>query len=275
MGNSVKRVLFVNSEIYPYLPENEMSRIGRNLPQGIQERKKEIRSFMPRYGCINERKNQLHEVIRLSGMNLIIDDTDHQLIIKVASIQAARMQIYFIDNDDFFQRKANVSDKDGTLFADNDERAIFFIRGVLETIKKLSWKPNIIHCSGWFAALLPFYVKRTEYKNNPFFSNSKVVLSLFNEDFEGSLCENLSKKMKADGGTLKDWKMYKEPTYLNLMKAAISYSDAVVIAEEGVNQELIDFAKSNKKTIIDYAPLPEMADSLSELYDKIAVIDED
>ena len=169
----------------------------------------------------------------------------------------------------------NVSDKDGTLFADNDERAIFFIRGVLETIKKLSWKPNIIHCSGWFAALLPFYVKRTEYKNNPFFSNSKVVLSLFNEDFEGSLCENLSKKMKADGGTLKDWKMYKEPTYLNLMKAAISYSDAVVIAEEGVNQELIDFAKSNKKTIIDYAPLPEMADSLSELYDKIAVIDED
>ncbi|MBS7314594.1 MAG: glycogen/starch synthase [Candidatus Onthomorpha sp.] len=269
------KILFVNQEITPYLGEGARAEIGRFLPQHIQERGKEVRNFMPKFGDINERKNQLHEVIRLSGMNLIIDDTDHQLIIKVASIQAARMQIYFIDNDDFFQRKANVSDKDGTLFADNDERAIFFIRGVLETIKKLSWKPNIIHCSGWFAALLPFYVKRTEYKNNPFFSNSKVVLSLFNEDFEGSLCENLSKKMKADGGTLKDWKMYKEPTYLNLMKAAISYSDAVVIAEEGVNQELIDFAKSNKKTIIDYAPLPEMADSLSELYDKIAVIDED
>lgn len=269
------KILFVNQEITPYLGNGTRAEIGRYLPQRIQERGKEVRTFMPKFGDVNERKNQLHEVIRLSGMNLIIDDTDHQLIIKVASIQAARMQIYFIDNEDFFQRKANVLDENGNLFEDNDERSIFFIRGVLETIKKLSWKPNVIQCSGWFAALLPFYVKRTEYKNHPFFSNTKLVVTLFNEDFEGSLCESIAKKLKADGGTVKDWKLYKEPTYLNLMKAAINYADAVVVAEEGVNQELIDFAYSNKKHVIEYTPMPELADKLSELYDKIAILDED
>ena len=137
MGNSVKRVLFVNSEIYPYLPENEMSRIGRNLPQGIQERKKEIRSFMPRYGCINERKNQLHEVIRLSGINIIINDVDRPLVIKVASIPSARLQVYFIDNEDYFHRKRTYTDENGVFYEDNDERAVFFARGVLETVKKL------------------------------------------------------------------------------------------------------------------------------------------
>ncbi len=269
------KVLFVNQEITPYLGESAKAEMGRYMPQYIQERGKEVRTFMPRFGDVNERKNQLHEVIRLSGMNLIIDDTDHQLIIKVASIQSARMQIYFIDNDDYFQRKANVFDIKGGLFPDNDERSIFFIRGVLETIKKLSWKPNVIHVCGWFAALLPFYIKRTEYKNHPFFADAKVVLSLFDEEFEGSLCENLSKKLKADGGTLKDWKNYKEPTYLNLMKAAIGYSDAVVVAQEGVSKELIEFARAAKKTVVDYAPMPELADRLSELYDKIAILDED
>ena len=230
---------------------------------------------MPKFGGVNERKNQLHEVIRLSGMNLIIDDSDHQLIIKVASIQSARLQVYFIDNEDYFQRKANAFDVDGNLFEDNDERIIFYARGVLETIKKLSWKPNIIHCLGWFAALLPFYVKRTEYKNNPFFNDSKVVLSLFNDEFQGSLVESFLKKLKAEGGTAKDWKIYKEPTYLNLMKAAISYSDAVVVAQEGVNQELIDFAIASKKQVIEYAPFDEQKDKINALYDSLAVIEEE
>ncbi len=269
------KVLFVNQEITPYLGEGAKANIGRYMPQYIQDRGKEVRTFMPRFGDVNERKNQLHEVIRLSGMNLIIDDTDHQLIIKVASIQSARMQIYFIDNEDYFQRKANITDTKGELFEDNDERSMFFIRGVLETVKKLSWKPNVIHCSGWFAALLPFYIKRTDYKKHPFFADAKVVVSLFNEDFEGSLCELLSRKLKADGGTQKDWKMYKEPTYINLMKAAINYSDGVVIAEEGVNPELVEYAKTTKKHVIDYAPMTDLADRLRELYDKIAILDED
>ena len=160
------KVLFVNQEITPYLKESHMGKVGRFLPQGIQERGKEIRTFMPRYGNINERRNQLHEVIRLSGMNLIIDDTDHPLIIKVASIQSARMQIYFIDNEDYFQRKATFTDKDGGFFEDNDERAIFYSRGVLETVKKLGWSPDIVHCHGWMTSLIPLYIKRA-FRENP------------------------------------------------------------------------------------------------------------
>ena len=156
MGNSVQRVLFVNSEIMPFLPETPVSRIGRYLPQGIQERKKEIRAFMPRYGCINERKNQLHEVIRLSGMNIIIGEVDRPLVIKVASITSARIQVYFIDNDDYFRRKQLTYDTDGTFFEDNGQRAIFFARGVLETVKKLRWAPDIIHCQGWISHLVRF-----------------------------------------------------------------------------------------------------------------------
>ncbi len=150
-----KKVLFISSEITPYLPETEMSKKARYLPQGIQERGKEIRTFMPRYGNVNERRNQLHEVIRLSGMNLIIDDTDHPLIIKVASIQSARMQVYFIDNEDYFQRKHTYRDAKGNEFTDNDERAIFFARGVLETVIKLRWAPDLIHCHGWLTSLVP------------------------------------------------------------------------------------------------------------------------
>ena len=181
MGNSVKRVLFVNSEIYPYLPENEMSRIGRNLPQGIQERKKEIRSFMPRYGCINERKNQLHEVIRLSGINIIINDVDRPLVIKVASIPAARLQVYFIDNEDYFHRKCTYTDENGVFFEDNDERAVFFARGVLETVKKLRWVPDIIHCHGWISHILPLYLKKA-YIDDPIFSGSKQEIINIKED---------------------------------------------------------------------------------------------
>jgi starch synthase len=260
--------------VYPYL-ESDLANVGRFLPQSIQENGKEVRLFMPKFGGVNERKNQLHEVIRLSGMNLIIDDSDHQLIIKVASIQSARMQVYFIDNEDYFQRKANVFDANGNLFEDNDERIMFYARGVLETIKKLSWKPNIIHCMGWFAALLPFYVKRTEYKNHPFFSDSKIVISLFNDEFQGSLVESFIKKLKMEGGTAKDWKNYKEPTYLNIMKAAISYSEAVVVAQEGVNTELIEFAIANKKQVIDFAPFDEQKEKINNLYDSLAVIDEE
>ena len=150
-----KKILFITQEICPYLPETPQSTACRNLPQLIQEKGHEIRTFMPKFGSINERRNQLHEVIRLSGMNLIIDDTDHSLIIKVASIQAARMQVYFIDNEDYFQNRETTVDEDGVEYEDNDERSIFFVRGVMETIKKLRWVPDIIHCHGWMSALAP------------------------------------------------------------------------------------------------------------------------
>jgi starch synthase len=170
------RVLYVSQEITPFLPKSELSEVSRNLPQGIHEKGKEIRVFMPKYGSINERRHQLHEVIRLSGMNLVVDDTDHPLIIKVASIPTARMQVYFIDNENYFQRKADLTDKSGKFFKDNDERSIFFCRGVLETVRKLGWAPDIIHCHGWFTSLLPLYVKKF-YNDDPHFADAKVVFS--------------------------------------------------------------------------------------------------
>jgi starch synthase len=174
---SKHKILYICQQIMPYLPENEESKLCRELSQVMQERGNEIRTFMPRYGCVNERRNQLHEVIRLSGMNLIIDDNDHQLIIKVASIPSARIQIYFIDNEDFFSRRATVRDEAGVEFEDNDERMVFFARGVLETVKKLRWTPDIVHCHGWFSTVAPLYLRKV-FNNDPIFRDVKIVSSL-------------------------------------------------------------------------------------------------
>ena len=251
MADSVNKVLFVNSEIYPYLPESGISDIGRRLPQGIQERKKEIRSFMPRYGCINERKNQLHEVIRLSGMNIIISDVDRPLIIKVASIPSARIQVYFIDNEDYFRRKQTYRDTDGTFFKDNDERAIFFARGVLETVKKLRWAPDIIHCHGWISHLIPVYLKKA-YKDDPIFSSSKVVLSLYDDTPEEKFADGFLEKALFGGVSEDDLSFLKEPDGINLAKTAIRFSDGVILGSEGADKELVDFCKAGNLPVLPY-----------------------
>ena len=243
MGNSVKRVLFVNSEIFPYLPESPIANIGRYLPQGIQERKKEIRSFMPRYGCINERKNQLHEVIRLSGMNIIINDVDRPLVIKVASISTARMQVYFIDNEDYFHRKSIYRDENGGFFKDNGERAIFFARGVLETVKKLRWAPDVIHCHGWISQILPVYLKKA-YIDDPIFSNSKVVLSIYDDTPQESFPEDFKDRIIFGGVTEKDVEILSEPSGINLAKLAASYSDGIIYGSENIPEELAGFCSS-------------------------------
>ena len=250
MGNSVKRVLFVNSEIYPYLPESSISNIGRYLPQGIQERKKEIRSFMPRYGCINERKNQLHEVIRLSGMNIVINEVDRPLVIKVASISAARMQVYFIDNEDYFHRKQVYFDESGEFFKDNGERAAFFARGVLETVKKLRWAPDVIHCQGWISHVLPLYLKKA-YIDDPIFSNSKIVLSLY-DDTPGVFGEDLKDKIRYAGIDDKDLEVLNESTGINLAKLAVDYSDAVILGSENIPQELTDYCANAGMPILPF-----------------------
>jgi len=239
MGD-VKRVLFVNSEIYPYLPESDIARIGRYLPQGVQENKREIRSFMPRYGCINERKNQLHEVIRLSGMNIIISDVDRPLIIKVASISAGRIQVYFIDNEDYFRRKQTFCADDGTFFADNDERAIFFARGVLETVKKLRWAPDIIHCQGWISHLIPAYLKKA-YKDDPIFSSSKVVLSLYGDTPQTPFSQEFASKAVFGGLGSEDLCLLEDPTGINLAKTAARYSDGIIIGAPDVDEEITDY----------------------------------
>ena len=251
MDNSVKRVLFVNSEIYPYLPETSIANIGRYLPQGIQERKKEIRTFMPRYGCINERKNQLHEVIRLSGMNIVINDVDRPLVIKVASISSARMQVYFIDNDDYFHRKSVYRDDKGQFFSDNGERAIFFARGVLETIKKQRWAPDIIHCQGWISHVFPIFLKKA-YIDDPIFANSKIVLSLYDDTPKESFPADFKEKVMMGNITEKDVELLNDPTGTNLAKLAASYSDGIILGSEGVDEELKAFCKESGLPILDY-----------------------
>ncbi len=263
-----KRILYISQEITPYLPESEMSEIARYLPQGVQERGREIRTFMPRYGSVNERRNQLHEVIRLSGMNLVINDTDHPLIIKVASIQAARMQVYFIDNEDYFQRKFVLSDDDGKEFEDNDERAVFFARGVLETVIKLRWAPDIIHCQGWLTSLVPLYIKKYYY-NDPLFANSKVVYSAYNDDFKNTLDPKFNEKLLLEGITNEDVSLIQDPTYVNVNKLAIHYSDAVIQGTENINADVKDYINKSGKLFLDYQSKENYIDAYNEFYDKV------
>jgi starch synthase len=262
------RVLYISQEITPYLPETDMSIAARHLPQGVQEIDKEIRTFMPRFGCINERRHQLHEVIRLSGMNMIIDDTDHPLIIKVASIQPARMQVYFIDNEEYFKRKATFTDPSGKLFDDNDERSVFFCRGVLETVKKLGWAPHVIHCHGWMTSLVPLYIKTT-YKDDPIFMDSKVVFSVYNDDFKGTLSKNYSKKAVYDTVTEKNLRTASEATHANILKLGIEYSDGVAIGSDKLNNEVEKFIRKSNKPVLDYISGEEFVPAYNNFYEEV------
>ncbi|WP_080904292.1 glycogen/starch synthase [Parabacteroides sp. Marseille-P3160] len=265
-----KRILFITQEITPYLPESEIATICRNLPQGIQEHGREIRTFMPKYGNINERRNQLHEVIRLSGMNLIIDDTDHPLIIKVASIQSARMQVYFIDNDDFFQRKATLWNEKGEEFDDNEDRSIFYIRGVLETIKKLRWIPDLIHCHGWITALTPLYIRRM-YADDPCFKDTKLVYSIYDDDFKKPFSESFVKKLKLDGATAKDLSCLSEGTdFVALSKLAMQFSDGIIQGSQVINKELASYFSAYEKCPkLDYQSPETYVDAFNEFYDLV------
>ena len=263
------KVLFITQEITPYVSESEMALVGRTLPQAIQEKGREIRTFMPKWGNINERRNQLHEVIRLSGMNLIIDDTDHPLIIKVASIQSARMQVYFIDNDDYFQNRLQVLDENGMEYEDNDARAIFYARGVLETVKKLRWCPDVIHCHGWMTALAPLYIKKA-YKDEPSFRNSKVVFSLYEEDFKQPFHPDFPTKLLLKGIAKKDVANLKAPIdYASVCKLAIDYSDGVIQQSQHVNEEVLEYARQSGKPILEYQAPEAFADACNAFYDKV------
>ena len=263
------KVLFITQEITPYVSESEMSLVGRNLPQAIQEKGREIRTFMPKWGNINERRNQLHEVIRLSGMNLIIDDTDHPLIIKVASIQSARMQVYFIDNDDYFQNRLQVVDENGVEYEDNDARAIFYARGVLETVKKLRWCPDVIHCHGWMTALAPLYIKKA-YKDEPSFRDAKVVFSLYDNDFKEPFHPDFASKLLLKGISKKDVADLKEPVdYTALCKLAVDYSDGVIQQSEHVNEEVIAYARQIGKPVLGYQSPEIFADACNDFYDQV------
>ena len=263
-----KKVLFISQEVSPFLPKSEVCLTARNLAQGIQEGGKEIRVFMPRFGVINERRHQLHEVIRLSGMNLIIDDTDHPLIIKVASISAARMQVYFIDNDEYFRRKSTVVDDKDKDHKDNDERSMFFCRGVLETVKKLGWQPDVIHCSGWMTALMPMYLKNI-YKDDPHFASTKVVYNMFNEGFNNNWDARFSKKLKFDGFNDDVVKTLAEPSFENIIRSASQHADGLCVGSEELSPELQAIYDEATCEKIEYVAEENQVKEISEFLDKV------
>ncbi len=260
-----KRILYVSSEVVPYLPETEISSMSFEAPRMVNKQGGQIRIFMPRFGNINERRHQLHEVIRLSGINLVINDLDMPLIIKVASIPKERIQVYFIDNEEYFKRKATLTDEDGKLFSDNDERAIFFAKGVIETVKKLNWAPDIIHVNGWLASLLPLYLKEY-YKTEPLFTESKIVTSVYNQNFEGTLDKGMMNKVSFDGLDAEVIKPLEAPNYINLMKIAIDNSDALIKGSEALPKELDDYINNADKPTLDYFSLEDFAEPYSEFY---------
>ena len=260
-----KRVLFISSEVVPYLPETEISSNSFQAAKMVNSIGGQTRIFMPRFGNINERRHQLHEVIRLSGMNLVINDLDMPLIIKVASIPKERMQVYFIDNEEYFKRKATFTDEDGKLFPDNDERAIFFAKGVIETVKKLNWAPDIIHVHGWMASLLPLYLKQY-FKDEPLFTDSKVVTSIYAEGFDGDLGKELISKIKFDKIEETSLEVLKESSYVNLMKLAADNSDGVIFGSEDVNSELMTYVDNSETPTLDYKSPDEFESAYSEFY---------
>ena len=260
-----KRVLYVSSEVIPYLPETEISSMSFETPRMVNNKGGQIRIFMPRYGNINERRHQLHEVIRLSGMNLVINDMDMPLIIKVASIPKERMQVYFIDNEEYFKRKATYADEDGNLFPDNDERAIFFAKGVIETVKKLNWSPDIIHVHGWLASFLPLYLK-TYYSNEPLFENSKIVTSLYNQGFNTTLNKELINKIKYDGVTDSKIDHLATPDYFNVMKTAIDNSDAVIVGSSELPPQFETFLKELEKPMLKFHNKEDFSEAYLDFY---------
>lgn len=267
------KILFISQEIIPFSAETEMSYITRHLPQGVQEMGKEIRTFMPCYGSINQRRGQLHEVIRLSGMNLIMDETDHPLIVKVASIPQARMQVYFIDNDDYFNRKADLFDETNQLFEDNDERMVFFCRGVLETIKKLSWSPDIIHCHGWLSTLVPLYIKKA-FNDNPLFTDSKVILSVYNDQFAGKLKDSFARVLMQNGIEKRDITHYKKGTWRELQRGAINFCDAFVQASENIDSKINNEIIATQKPYLTYKTQTDYINIYNNFYDSLLDDDE-
>ena len=263
-----KKILFINQEIIPYVPDSDLSIMGKALPQAMQDNGHEIRTFMPKWGNINERRGQLHEVIRLSGMNLIIDDTDHPLIIKVATIAQTRIQVYFKENDDYFSKRQMAQDEKGEDYPDNGERAIFFARGVLETVKKLRWVPDIIHIQGWMGAVVPLYIK-TAYHDEPSFANTKVVTSLFTNSLKSDLGTNFKKCVEFREAKADLLKKYNDHfDFEELGKLAIDYSDGVIAAHKNVNKELLKYAKASKIPTLPY-PGEDFADAYEAFYEQI------
>jgi len=262
---SKKKALIVTQEMNPYTALSEIASIARKLPQYVQEKGMEIRVLMPRFGTINERRHRLHEVVRLSGMNIIVDDDDFPLIIKVASLPGARMQVYFLDNEDFFKRKSVFADAKGKPFKDNPDRMVFFCKGVIETVKKFGWPPDIIHCHGWMTSLIPFYLK-TAYKNEPLFQNSKVIYSVYEESLGGSFGKNFLEKATINNLEATDLADYQKDGKITLHEGAINFSDAIIKGSEKLDDVVEAKLAATDKSVLEYKNEEEYLSAYMEFY---------
>jgi len=266
-----KRILIITQEMQPYLNGTEIGNIANELPKYAMDKGNELRVLMPRYGVINERRHRLHEVVRLSGMNIILNDDDYPLIIKVASVPGARLQVYFLDNEDLFKRKHVFHDENNHFYEDNAERMVFFCKAALETVKKFQWAPDIIHCHGWMTSLVPLYLK-TAYKNEPVFQNSKVVFSIYKSSFS----ENLSKEKFLEKAPISNaidkthLNNYKDYNHLGLIKGGASYADAVIIGSKELEKEVGKYIKSLNKPILEFNNSEGYLDKYADFYEALA-----
>lgn len=264
------KILFVTHEMSPFLEISKISEITRQLPQAMQEKGFEIRILMPRFGNINERRNRLHEVIRLSGMNIVVNNNDNPLIIKVASLPAARMQVYFLDNEEYFHRKKVFKDEKGKFFEDNNERSLFFCKGVLETVKKLGWAPDVVHCHGWFTAMVPMYIKKA-YHNDPTFKDSKIFYSLYEEDFgeKDSVGAQYGAMAAQEDVSAEDAALFNNGSYVDVYKGALAYTDVVVSTGDAIHPELASFIEEKKIRV--FTPESDTDyEAYAELYEEFA-----
>jgi len=243
-----QKILYITTEMFPYQEESNIANMVSKMALKMHQEGNDVRVFMPRFGQISERKFQLHEVIRLSGMNIIINDLDQPLIIKVASLPGERLQVYFIDNEEYFKRKQYYTDDDGKYFEDNAERAVFFARGVLETIKKLNWVPDVIHLNGWMSSFIPLYLKNF-YKNDYYFNNTKLVLSVYNEE-DAAFEKNIEDILKFDNIT--QLEALKKPGFRSFVSESMNLVDAVVKGDEFLENDLDEAYTQSKTEKFDY-----------------------
>jgi starch synthase len=262
-----KRILYVAQSMHPYLSETILAEHALAFPKRMNELGNEVRVFMPRYGNINERRHQLHEVIRLSGMNVVINDMDQPLIIKVASIPQARLQVYFIDNDEYFKRKGDIVDAAGTLYEDSDERALFFSKSVIETIKKLGWKPDVVHVMGWMCSPMPLYIRQFN-ATDAHFADVKVVVSLYDTDaFSGQLGPKLPSGMHYDGAQAME--AFEQPTYENLQSGAVRFADAILTMTDSPSEHAVKTAQEFGIPVSDGRPFAADPSGLKAFYESL------
>ncbi|PZF72015.1 glycogen/starch synthase [Taibaiella soli] len=272
-ADTKKRVLIVANELSPYLEFTDFAQILNKLAIKTFDAGLEVRVIMPRFGIINERRHRLHEVVRLSGINVIIDKDDYPLIIKVASLPNARLQVYFMDNDDYFKRKSVFRDDQDNFFEDNAERMIFFCKSALETVKKFGWPPHVIHCHGWMTSLIPLYLK-TAYKKEPVFSYSKTIFTAQQPQFSEILNDQFTRKaMISNEIKEKDLEVFKEGTNMALTLGASKYADVVVFGEDNLDPQIVEEVKPSRyKKVLKYedswkediTPLLDLYKSLTE-----------